>query len=87
MDNKTSTTSPTDTAMLLAGIAAAVVSVVYSLKHVKKSKCCAGFFSCEGAPVKILYKVECLTPNSSHKSFAFRYSFLSPVTLSIIRNL
>ena len=50
MDNKTSTTSPTDTAMLLAGIAAAVVSVVYSLKHVKKSKCCAGFFSCEQEP-------------------------------------
>ena len=50
MENQTTTTSPTDTAMLLAGVAAAIVSIVYSLKHVKKSKCCAGLFSCEQEP-------------------------------------
>jgi NAD(P)H-nitrite reductase large subunit len=30
----------TDISMLIAGIAAAIVSIVYSLKHVKKSSCC-----------------------------------------------
>ena len=52
MENTTSETttptiSPTDAGMLIAGIASAIAAIVYSLKHVRKSKCCGGFFSCE----------------------------------------
>mgnify|MGYP003630262052 FL=1 len=37
--------SPTDISLLIAGIAAAFATIVYSCKHIKKSKCCG--FSCE----------------------------------------
>ena len=37
--------SATDVSMIIAGGAAALASIIYSLKHVKKSKCCGA--SCE----------------------------------------
>tara|TARA_R110000787_G_scaffold248370_1_gene353923 strand:+ start:119 stop:406 length:288 start_codon:yes stop_codon:yes gene_type:complete len=37
--------SPTDISLLIGGIAAAFATIVYSCKHIKKSKCCG--FSCE----------------------------------------
>ena len=37
--------SATDVSMVIAGVAAALASIIYSLKHVKKSKCCGA--SCE----------------------------------------
>tara|TARA_R110000851_G_C13032338_1_gene561241 strand:- start:311 stop:541 length:231 start_codon:yes stop_codon:yes gene_type:complete len=37
--------SATDVSMVIAGAAAALASIIYSLKHVKKSKCCGA--SCE----------------------------------------
>ena len=33
--------------LVLAGVAAAIASVVYSLKHVKHSSCCLGLFECD----------------------------------------
>ena len=50
MESNTSNTeatiySPTDISLLIAGIAAAFATIVYSCKHIKKSKCCG--FSCE----------------------------------------
>lgn len=41
----TSIYSPTDISLLIGGIAAAFATIVYSCKHIKKSKCCG--FSCE----------------------------------------
>tara|TARA_R110002126_G_C10359265_1_gene492409 strand:- start:227 stop:460 length:234 start_codon:yes stop_codon:yes gene_type:complete len=37
--------SATDVSMVVAGVAAALASIIYSLKHVKKSRCCGA--SCE----------------------------------------
>jgi hypothetical protein len=37
--------SPTDISLLIAGIAAAFATIVYSCKHIKTSNCCG--FSCE----------------------------------------
>jgi hypothetical protein len=37
--------SPTDISLLIAGIAAAFATIVYSCKHIKKSDCCG--VSCE----------------------------------------
>jgi hypothetical protein len=37
--------SPTDISLLIAGIAAAFATIVYSCKHIKKSSCCG--FNCE----------------------------------------
>tara|TARA_R110000796_G_scaffold11574_2_gene39185 strand:- start:139 stop:423 length:285 start_codon:yes stop_codon:yes gene_type:complete len=50
MESNTSNTektiySPTDISLLIGGIAAAFATIVYSCKHIKKSKCCG--FSCE----------------------------------------
>ena len=50
MESNTSDTeptiySPTDISLLIGGIAAAFATIVYSCKHIKKSKCCG--FSCE----------------------------------------
>ena len=39
--------SATDISMVIAGTAAALASIIYSLKHVKKSKCCGAVFTCE----------------------------------------
>ena len=39
--------SATDISMVIAGTAAALASIIYSLKHIKKSKCCGGAFTCE----------------------------------------
>tara|TARA_R110001599_G_scaffold195197_1_gene391528 strand:+ start:648 stop:923 length:276 start_codon:yes stop_codon:yes gene_type:complete len=50
MESNTSNTeptiySPTDISLLIGGIAASFATIVYSCKHIKKSKCCG--FSCE----------------------------------------
>ena len=50
MESNTSNTeqtiySPTDISLLIGGIAAAFATIVYSCKHIKKSKCCGS--SCE----------------------------------------
>ena len=37
--------SATDVSMVIGGVAAALASIIYSLKHVKKSRCCGA--SCE----------------------------------------
>lgn len=39
----------TNTGMLVAGVAAAIVSIVYACRHLKTSTCCG--FSCEQAVV------------------------------------
>lgn len=44
-----------EAAIMIAAIGAAVASVVYSLKHIKSSRCCAGFFSCEQAVENEVY--------------------------------
>mgnify|MGYP003639563981 CR=1 FL=1 len=44
-DIESPTYSPTDISILIGGIAAAFATIVYSCKHIKKSKCCG--FSCE----------------------------------------
>lgn len=50
MESNTSNTekpiySPTDISLMIGGIAAAFATIIYSCKHIKKSKCCG--FSCE----------------------------------------
>ena len=37
--------TPSDVGMIVAAVAAAVASILYSAKHVKKSRCCG--MSCE----------------------------------------
>jgi len=37
--------SPTDISLMIGGIATAFATIIYSCKHIKKSKCCG--FSCE----------------------------------------
>lgn len=37
--------SATDVSLIIGGAAAALASIIYSLKHVKKSRCCGA--SCE----------------------------------------
>ena len=44
-NQSTDSMSATDVSMVIAGAAAALASIIYSLKHVKKSKCCGA--SCE----------------------------------------
>jgi hypothetical protein len=33
--------------LILGGVAAAIASIVYSLKHVQHSKCCLGLLECD----------------------------------------
>lgn len=33
--------------LVIGGVAAAIASIVYSLKHVKHSSCCLGFVECD----------------------------------------
>ena len=33
--------------LVIGGVAAAIASIVYSLKHVKHSSCCLGLFVCD----------------------------------------
>ena len=50
MSDPNSNTSAAEYSLSIGWVAAALASIIYSLKHVKKSKCCAGFFSCEQEP-------------------------------------
>ena len=46
--------------LVIGGVAAAIASIVYSLKHVKHSSCCLGFVECDQ---KVLVEKEQETPN------------------------
>lgn len=46
--------------LVIGGVAAAIASIVYSLKHVKHSSCCLGFVECDQ---KVLIEKEQETPN------------------------
>ena len=39
-NNESDKMNTTDVSMLIAGIAAALATIIYSLKHIKKSTCC-----------------------------------------------
>ena len=47
--------------LVIGGVAAAIASIVYSLKHVKHSSCCLGFVECDQ---KVVVEKEQETPNS-----------------------
>tara|TARA_R110001632_G_scaffold173375_2_gene292826 strand:+ start:160 stop:372 length:213 start_codon:yes stop_codon:yes gene_type:complete len=46
--------------LVIGGVAAAIASIVYSLKHVKHSSCCLGFVECDQ---KVVVEKEQETPN------------------------
>lgn len=47
--------------LVIGGVAAAIASIVYSLKHVKHSSCCLGFVECDQ---KVVVEKEQETPNA-----------------------
>ena len=46
--------------LVIGGVAAAIASIVYSLKHVKHSSCCLGFVECDQ---KVVVEKEPEPPN------------------------
>ena len=40
-------TSPAEYSLIIGGVAAALASIIYSLKHVKNCKSCCGLVACQ----------------------------------------
>ena len=47
MSDPNSNTSAAEYSLIIGGVAAALASIIYSLKHVKNCKSCCGLVSCQ----------------------------------------
>jgi hypothetical protein len=47
MNMSDTNTSPAEYSLIIGGVAAALASIIYSLKHVKNCKSCCGLVACQ----------------------------------------